>query len=137
MLTPNGASASLIALSTAAGAPMAPPSPSPLACVIGRSVERLQMQELDRRDLAARRRQKIGERRGEDVAGFVIDDLFQQRVADALRDAADDLAVGDHRIDQAAGILGDDEPLDRDPPVSASTSTIAAWQALENVPGGS
>ena len=29
--TPNGASASLIALTTAAGAPIAPPSPRPLA----------------------------------------------------------------------------------------------------------
>src|SRR5437660_4666394 len=32
--TPNGASASLMALSTAAGAPMVPPSPTPLARVI-------------------------------------------------------------------------------------------------------
>src|SRR5438552_2683027 len=31
--TPNGASASLIALTTAAGAPIAPPSPNPLALV--------------------------------------------------------------------------------------------------------
>src|SRR5262249_13444698 len=31
--TPNGASASLMALTTAAGAPIAPPSPSPLALV--------------------------------------------------------------------------------------------------------
>src|SRR6202044_3794672 len=33
MLTPNGVSASLIALSTAAGAPIAPPSPRPFECV--------------------------------------------------------------------------------------------------------
>src|SRR5262249_7448534 len=33
IVTPNGASASLMALRTAAGAPMAPPSPRPLACV--------------------------------------------------------------------------------------------------------
>ena len=33
MLTPNGVNASLIALRTAAGAPMAPPSPSPLDLV--------------------------------------------------------------------------------------------------------
>ena len=87
----------------------------PLGLRDGRSVERFQVKQLDRRHLAARRRQKIGERRREDVAAFVVDDLFQQRIADALRDAADDLAVDNHRIDQAAGILGHDEPLDRDP----------------------
>ena len=36
--TPNGASASLMALTTAAGAPIAPPSPTPLALVIEASL---------------------------------------------------------------------------------------------------
>ena len=36
--TPNGLSASLMALITAAGAPIAPPSPRPLALVIEASV---------------------------------------------------------------------------------------------------
>ena len=40
----------------------------------------------------------------------------KQRIADALRDAAKNLAVDDHRIDQPAGILGHHEPLDDHPP---------------------
>ena len=58
------------------------------------------------------RRQIIGERSGENIAGLVVDDFLKQRVADALRDAAVHLAVGDHRIDDAAGILGDKEFFD-------------------------
>ena len=37
--TPNGVNASLMALSTAAGAPMAPPSPTPFALVIEASLK--------------------------------------------------------------------------------------------------
>ena len=113
--TPNGESASLIALTTAAGAPIAPPSPSPLACVIEACVQVSQMMDLDRRHLVRRRRQVVGERRGEDVAGVVVDDLFEQRVADALRDAALNLAVDDHRIDQPPGILRHQEFFDPHP----------------------
>ena len=113
MAAPNGASASLIALRIAAGGPMAPPSPSPFDCV---SVAPLSVSRCSSsivRNLVAGRRQKIRQRRREDVSGLVVHDLFQQRVADALRDAAHDLAVHDHRIDETAGIFGDDEPLDR------------------------
>ena len=84
------------------------------------------------------RRHVVGERRGLDIAERVVDDFFEQRVADALRDAAVDLAVGDQRIDDAAGIFGREDIfaiVTR--PVAISTSTMAAWQALEKVPGGS
>ncbi len=73
------------------------------------------MMQLDRRDFPQRGRQIIGQRGGEDIPGFVVDDLFQQRIADALRDAAVDLAVDDHRIDQPAGVLRDQESFDFDP----------------------
>ena len=43
----------------------------------------------------------------------VVDDLFVQRGADALRDAAMHLTVDDQRIDQRAAILRDDEALER------------------------
>ena len=110
--TPNGDSASLMALITAAGAPMQPPSPRPFALVIEAGARRFQVMQLDRRDLARGRRQIVGERGGEDIAAVVVDDLLQQRVADALRDAAMHLAVGDHRIDDAAGVLRRQEFLD-------------------------
>ena len=95
------------------------------------------MVQLDLRDFARGRRQEVGKRAGQDVAGLVVDDLFEQRVADALRDAAMHLPVGDHRVDDQAGVLDDQELLDATRPVSVSTSTMATWQALENVPGGS
>ena len=111
--TPNGESASLMALITAAGAPMAPPSPSPLALEMVAARQGLEVVQLDHRDFVRGRRQVVGERRRQDVAVLVVDDLLEQRVADALRDAAVHLAVGDHRVDQAAGVLGDEEALDR------------------------
>ena len=61
--------------------------------------------DLDRRDLARGRRQVVGERGGQDIAALVVDDLLEQRIGDALRHAAVDLAVGDHRIDEPAGVL--------------------------------
>ena len=97
-----------------------------------------QVMELDRRHLVRGRRQIVGQRGGQDVAGLVVDDFLQQRVADALRDTAMDLAVGDHRIDEPTGIFGDQKSSrSSTSPVSTSTSTIATWQALEKVPAGS
>src|SRR6185437_6977358 len=80
--TPNGESASLIALTTAAGAPIVPPSPRPFACVM----------KFDFRNFARGRRQIVGQRRRKNTAGFVVDDFLEQRVADSLRDAAMHLA---------------------------------------------
>ena len=74
------------------------------------------MMQLDGRDFPQGGRQIIGQRRGEDVAGLVVNDLLQQRIADALRHPAVDLAVDDHRIDQPAGVLRDQEFLDFNPP---------------------
>ena len=70
------------------------------------------MVQLDRRDFVRGRRHVVGEVGGEDVAALVVDDLLEERVADALRDAAVHLAVGDHRIDDAAGVLADQIALD-------------------------
>ena len=75
---------------------------------------RLHVVQLDRRHLARGRRHVVGEIGGEDAAGLVVDDFFEQRVADALGDAAMHLALGDHRIDDAAGVLRDQILLDRD-----------------------
>jgi hypothetical protein len=71
----------------------------------GRRRRRFDVVQFDRRNFARGRRHVVGERRGLRIAGLVVDDLLEQRVTDALRDAAVHLAVGDHRIDDAAGIL--------------------------------
>ena len=70
------------------------------------------MTQLYDRDFARRRRQVVGERRRQRIAAFIIDDLLEQRVADALRDAAMHLALSYHWVDQDAGILGDDITFD-------------------------
>ena len=80
--------------------------------MIEASVSGLDVHDLDRRNFARGRRQEIGERGGEDIAGRVVDDLLEQGVGDALGDAAMHLAVGDHRVDQEAGVLDRDEALD-------------------------
>src|SRR5262245_56111234 len=74
----------------------------------------LAVMDLDRRNLARGRRQVVRETRGEDVAALVVDDLLEQCVGDALGDAAVNLAVDDHGIDQPSGILGHQEFLDHD-----------------------
>src|SRR5262249_59342078 len=38
--------------------------------------------------------------------GAVVDDMFRQRLADALRQAAVHLSLDDHRIDDDAAIVG-------------------------------
>src|SRR5262249_43128317 len=50
----------------------------PLGLGDGGLAQRLQMVNLDRRDLARGRRQVVGERRGENVAAVVVDDLLEQ-----------------------------------------------------------
>src|SRR5262249_54732152 len=103
----------------------------------GGVAQRLEMVDLERRNLARGRRQIVGERGGGDIAAVVVDDLFEQRVGDALGHAALDLAVDDHRIDQPPASSATTNRSMVTPPVSTSTSTIATWQALENVPAGS
>ena len=49
----------------------------------------------------ADRQQVVHQRRIEQLALFVEDELLVERVADAVRDAALDLALDNHRIDHA------------------------------------
>src|ERR1700730_11603449 len=74
----------------------------------------LQMMDFEFRDFRHRWHEIVGKRAGQDVAVVVINDLSVERVGDALRDAAVDLPLDDHWVDQAAGVLDDDEPLDLD-----------------------
>ena len=50
-----------------------------------------------------------------ELAGrFVVDDVLDQRLADALRDAAVNLPFADHRIDHHAEIVDGDKAVDAD-----------------------
>ena len=76
--------------------------------------QRLHVIDARRRHLGRTRQQIIGEGRGQRLAGRVERHLLVQRGADALREAAADLAVDDHRIDQLAAVLDDDVVEDFD-----------------------
>src|SRR6202167_1082289 len=94
------------------------------------------MQNFDWRYLAAGRRQKIGERSGEDVGGLVVNEFLEQRIADALGDAAGDLTVDNHRIDEPAGVFGDNESLDADATGFRIDFDNRAVTGIRESPGG-
>ena len=110
---PGWASASSIAAAMAAPAALAPPSPAPLTpSEIERTRRVLGDQHLDRRDFARRRHEVIGEADAERLAARIVEKFFEQCAADALSDAAGDLAVDQHRIDRLADVVGDEKSLD-------------------------
>ena len=56
--------------------------------------------DLERRQVVGARHAVVHERAGHELAVLVVDRALQQRLADALGDAAVDLALDDHRIDR-------------------------------------
>jgi len=50
------------------------------------------------------------------LAHRIIDEALAERAANTLRDAADYLAVGKHRVDHAAAVVHDEVALKRNPP---------------------
>ena len=64
--------------------------------------------EVDRGHFGRRDQQIIGEVGGQGLAVFVEHHPFIERVADAVRGAADQLAVDDHRVEDAAAIVRQD-----------------------------
>ena len=70
------------------------------------------VQHLHRRNLGHRRNEIVGEGAGEELAGLVVDELLVERGGDALHEGAAHLAVGDHRIEQAAGVVHGDVAVD-------------------------
>ena len=111
--TPSGRSASLTALTIAAGGPMAPPSPMPLAP----NAYRATASPCARCGSPAPRWRRAADSRpgSTPAAGPRVErHLLVQRGADALRGAAVDLTVDDHRIDQHAAVLDDDVVEDFD-----------------------
>src|SRR5438309_566684 len=67
----------------------------------------MQMGDLDGWHLARRRHAVIQQRLREKLTLLVIGELFVQRSTDALRHAADDLAVDNQRIEQRARVRQD------------------------------
>ena len=112
---PLAPSASSMAAATAAPTALAPPSPAPLSPIgIERARRIFADQHIDWRHFAHCRHQIIGEGHRQRLAALVIQELFQQRAADTLRTAANDLALDQHRIDRLADVVGDQIALDRD-----------------------
>ena len=66
----------------------------------------LEVHGLDRRQLHRGRHQVIHEGSGQELCLLVVDHLLQEPAADALRDAAVDLALHDHRVDEGPAVVG-------------------------------
>ena len=97
--------ASVMALMTATGAAIAPASPQPLMPSGFDGRFRRGHVDLERGQIVRARHAVIHERAGDELAILVVDRAFEQRLADALRDAAMHLALDDHRIDDGAEIV--------------------------------
>ena len=122
-VTPRPDRASTMALITAGAAPIVPASPMPLtpSGFVGDGVT--VWSERDRRHVARRRHEVVGERRRLQVAVRVVHGLLEQRLGEALDHAAVDLALDDQRVDLHAAVVDGDVALHVDAPVSVSTST--------------
>ena len=108
--TPSGASASATAFAIAAGAPHAPPSPTPLipsGCSgDGELIERRR----HRRHLDRGHQRVVQERRDVRLTVLVVGHLLEERLADPLRDRADDLPFGEQRVHDRAGVVDRNDP---------------------------
>ncbi len=72
--------------------------------------------ELHGRNFAGGRQHVVHERAGEQLPFGIVVEFLEQRAADALRGAADDLSLDQHRIDHHAAIMRDDVFLDAHAP---------------------
>ena len=112
--TPRCHSASTTAFAIAGGAPTVADSPTPFApigwCGDGVTV----LADLPGGRLDRRRQEVVHERAGQVVAVLVVGDLLVQRRREAHRQAAVDLAVDDHRVDDVAAVVDRDEAADLD-----------------------
>ena len=99
-------SASSMAAANTAADGITPASPAPLmpSGLSGDGVSRWSM-SIDVGHLGDVGHQEVHERRVEQLAGLVVGHPLVERAADALRDAAVDLALDDHRVDQVAAVV--------------------------------
>ena len=65
--------------------------------------------QLEAREVDRARHRVVHERSGQQLAVVVVDGLLDHRLADALRQAAVDLSLDDHRVDQIPGVVDGDE----------------------------
>src|SRR5438093_9003418 len=77
---------------------------------------RLQMTDLEQGQIVGLGKRIVHERRGEEVAVTVVHDALEERLPDALRDGAVDLAFDDHRIDHGPAVLDQRVALHGDAP---------------------
>ena len=103
-------SASLTALSTQADAAAVPASPHPLAPSSVSAVGVSTWRDDDVGHLHRHRNEVVGERAVHELARLAVAAFLEQRRAQSLHDAAAELLVHQHRIDDPAAIL-DDEML--------------------------
>ena len=74
------------------------------------------------------RHRVVEEAPAEELPGLrIVGGLLAQRLAHALRNAAVNLSLADHRIDDHAEIVHGGEAVDVTAPVSGSTSTSHTW----------
>ncbi len=108
-------SASEIAAANTAADGITPASPAPLmpSGLSGDGVSRWSI-SIDVGHLGDVRHQEVHERRVEQLAGLVVGHPLVQRAADALRHAAVDLALDDHRVDQVPAVVDHGVPEDLD-----------------------
>ena len=106
--TPKCDSASTTAFQTAGVAPIAPASPMPFAPSGLRGVGVSRALGLEVRQVAGARDRVGRERAGHVVAVLVEGDLLEQRLRDALGDAAVDLALDQHRVRDAPRVVDRD-----------------------------
>ena len=93
--------------------------------------------QLEARQLGGRHDRVVGERGGQRVAVVVVDDLLEQRLRGALGEAAVALPLGEQRVEDRAGVVDGDQPLQRRPcRYSVSTSTTATCAPNGNVAPG-
>ena len=89
---------------TAAGEAMAPASPQPLM-PSGLWGWRVGHADLEGRQVVGPRHAVVHVGAGQELAVLVVDAAFEQRLADALGDAAMHLALDDHRVDDVAEVV--------------------------------
>ena len=79
------------------------------------------------REIDGARDRVVVQRPGDQLAGVVVDDLLQQRLADALRHAAVDLPAHQRRADDHPTVVDGDELHQLHFARVGKTSTTATW----------
>ncbi len=113
--------------------PIVPSSPMPFAPSGLSGRRRAGRVELDAREHRSARHRVVHERRGHQLAALVVADLFAHRLAEALDDAAEALAVCEQRVDDVADVVDGDVALERELPVSLSIETVQKCTPNGNV----